>query len=57
MSDLNARVERARKYKMTPEEKRRQRISFAYGNAHMSNPNVTREMVEEAAKRLEATDA
>jgi hypothetical protein len=33
---------------MTIEERRRQAISFAYGNAKLSNPNVTREMVERA---------
>ncbi len=30
-----------------------QRLSFAYGNANISNPDVTREMVQEAADRLE----
>ena len=51
-ANLDRLLERARKYKMTPEEKERQRISFAYGNTHMENPNVTREMVEKAAERL-----
>ena len=37
---------------MTPEAKARQRISFAYGNANISNPNVTREMVERAAEKM-----
>ena len=31
-----------------------QRISFAYGNANIENPNVTREMVEQEASRPEA---
>lgn len=30
---------------MTPEERAEQRRSFAYGNVHLSNPAVTREMV------------
>lgn len=34
-------------YKPTEAEKREQAISFAYGNASMSNPNITREMVAE----------
>ena len=41
--------------RLSPEERaehwRRQRISFAYGNTKLSNPDVTLEMVEEAAKR------
>lgn len=35
-------------YRMTPAERAAQRESFAFGNAVMSNPNVTREMVREA---------
>jgi hypothetical protein len=39
---------------LTPDEQRRhrrdQRISWVYGNLALSNPNITREMVEEAAK-------
>lgn len=31
---------------MTPAEQRAQRISFAYGNCSIENPNITREMVE-----------
>jgi hypothetical protein len=33
---------------MTPEQEREQRISFVYGNVGMSNPDVTRKMVEDA---------
>jgi hypothetical protein len=32
---------------------REQRISFAYGNAKLSNPLVTREMVERAVDELD----
>ncbi len=43
---------------LSPEEKiayrREQAISFAYGNVSLSNPDVTREMVEEAFDRLAA---
>lgn len=37
---------------MTPEQKRAQAISFAYGNCHIENPRITREMVEQAYDRL-----
>jgi DNA invertase Pin-like site-specific DNA recombinase len=37
---------KARLAPMTEAEKREQRISFVYGNVSLSNPNVTREMVE-----------
>lgn len=38
---------------MTKEERDKQRISFVYGNLNMSNPNITREMVEKAAEKLD----
>jgi hypothetical protein len=44
--ELLALLERARGYKMTPEEMREQRISFVYGNVAMENPTITREQVE-----------
>lgn len=37
---------------MTPTELREQRISFAYGNAAIDNPRITRKMVEEEYDRL-----
>jgi hypothetical protein len=43
----------SRTHQMTPAERESQRRSFAYGNAHLSNPNVTREMVDRAAEELE----
>lgn len=36
-------------YVMTPAEREAQRRSFAFGNAAIDNPNVTREMVNEIA--------
>lgn len=45
-------LERAKNYQMTEEEKEKQRISFAFGNASISNPNITREMVIEEARKL-----
>jgi hypothetical protein len=41
-------LEAIRGYKPTAAEKREHDISFAYGNCVLSNPNVTREMVERA---------
>jgi hypothetical protein len=38
----------------TPGDREEQRRSFATGNAAMSNPSVTREMIDRAAERLEA---
>ncbi len=35
---------------------RAETISFAWGNAHISNPNVTREMVEEAYDKMRAEE-
>lgn len=36
----------------TPAELESQRRSFAYGNAVIDNPNVTREMVDAAAEKI-----
>lgn len=44
--ELLALLERAKGYKMTPEELREQRITFVYGNVAMENPTITREQVE-----------
>ncbi len=49
---LEELLERARAYKMTPAEWEDQRRSFAYGNTHIENPNITREMVDRAAERM-----
>ena len=49
---LEELLARAQKHTMTPEELEAQRRSFAFGNANIDNPNVTREMVDEAAERL-----
>ena len=39
---------------MTEEQREEQRRSFAYGNAAFENPNITREMIDEAADRIKA---
>jgi len=42
------RLEQLKNYKVTEKERKEQAISFAYGNVKLSNPNITREMVEKA---------
>lgn len=46
-------LNRVKNHKMTPEEQEAQRRSFAFGNANISNPDVTRELVDKAAINLE----
>lgn len=50
--EFNAIVEAARGHVMTAAEREAQRRSFAFGNANIENPSVTREVVEEAARRM-----
>jgi hypothetical protein len=52
--DLQELVERARKIEMTPEQIGEQRRSFAYGNTHIENERITRQMVAELDSRLHA---
>jgi hypothetical protein len=53
--NMNAKLQKlidaSRNRQMTPEEQEAQRRSFAYGNAHIENERVTREMVDEAADK------
>ncbi|MES2326890.1 MAG: hypothetical protein V4499_06115 [Pseudomonadota bacterium] len=48
---LQKLIDASRNRQMTPEEQEAQRRSFAYGNAHIENERVTREMVDEAADK------
>jgi len=52
VTTLDEMIAACRKIRMTPEQEAEQRRSFAYGNCHIENPHVTREMVDEADKRL-----
>lgn len=52
--DLQELVDRTRKIEMTPNQLREQRRSFAYGNTHIENERITREMVADLEARLEA---
>lgn len=49
MSNIEEMIERAKNAAVTADEKERQRLSFAYGNAKTENDLVTWEMVEQAA--------
>jgi hypothetical protein len=50
--DLQELVERARKIEMTAEQVTAQRQSFAYGNTHIENDRITRQMVAEADRKI-----
>jgi hypothetical protein len=52
--DLQELVERTRKIEMTPEQIGEQRRSFAYGNTHIENERITRQMVADLDSRLHA---
>jgi len=52
-NDLKKLLEAARTAKPTPEQRERQRRSFVYGNTHLENEMITREMVDREAERLE----
>ncbi|MBO9575860.1 MAG: hypothetical protein J7494_09005 [Sphingobium sp.] len=49
---LKRLIDASRGKVMTSAEKEAQRRSFAYGNAHIENARVTREMVAAAAEKL-----
>lgn len=51
-TELEKVLEAARKTPMSYDEQQRQRRSFAYGNAHIENARVTKEMVDEAASKI-----
>lgn len=49
---LQKLIDASRGRSMSDAEKEAQRRSFAYGNAHIENERVTREMVDEAAEKI-----
>lgn len=49
---LQKLIDASRDRPMSDAEQEAQRRSFAYGNAHIENDRVTREMVDEAADKL-----
>ena len=50
--ELDELLEAARHYRMSPEEREEQRISFAYGNVVIENPSITKDLVRAAASAL-----
>ncbi len=52
--ELEELVNRARTIEMTPQQLREQRRSFVYGNTHIENKRITRQMVAEIDEKLEA---
>lgn len=50
--DLQKLIDASRGRSMSDAEKEAQRRSFAYGNAHIENDRVTREMIDEAADKI-----
>jgi hypothetical protein len=53
---LQELVERTRKITMNSQQIREQRRSFAYGNTHIENERITREMVAELDLQIEAEE-
>ncbi len=50
---LRALVERAREVQMSAADREEQRRTFAYGNTHIENRYITREIVDEQAESLD----
>jgi hypothetical protein len=53
-TDIKDLLAAARAKPMTQADIETQRRSFAYGNAHIENARVTREMVAEAAQTIKS---
>jgi len=54
---LEALIAKARKVTMTEGQLREQRLSFVYGNTHIENAQITREMVAAADAKVMAEEA
>ncbi len=52
MTALDALIAKARKVQMTEGQMREQRLSFVYGNTHIENDIITREMVAQADEKI-----
>lgn len=50
---LEALVAKVQKIQMTEGQMREQRLSFVYGNTHIDNERITREMVAAADEKIE----
>jgi hypothetical protein len=51
-TELQQLLDAAKNLEFTPEQKEEQRRSFAFGNANIENPRVTRKIVDEEAEAL-----
>lgn len=51
--ELEQLIEATRKLKLSEPQREAQRRSFAYGNAKIENPRITREMIDRQAEALE----
>lgn len=49
---LETLIAKAQKIRMTDTQAREQRLSFVYGNTHIENARITREMVAEADAKV-----
>jgi len=49
---LEKLIEKAQKVQMTADQEREQRLSFVYGNTHIENDRITREMVAAADEKV-----
>ena len=50
---LQELIAKAKKIQMDDNQMREQRLSFVYGNTHIENDRITREMVADADERVE----
>lgn len=55
-TNLESLIAAARRSTMTVQEKEAQRRSFAYGNTNIENDDITRAVVDQAARTLESED-
>ena len=51
-TELQKLLDAAKKLDVSPEQKEEQRRSFAFGNANIENPRVTRQTIDEEAEAL-----
>lgn len=49
---LEALIAKAQKLQMTDSQAKEQRLSFVYGNTHIENSRITRQMVSEADEKV-----
>lgn len=54
--DLEKLIERVRRIEMSPEAEREQRRSFVYGNVHIENARITRDLVTEVDQQISAAE-